>query len=394
MAIDWSLASNWGTLKLGIVAPEESSQIKPSDFPTTTFNYWGLDAIEKNQFVEPPPNLILGSEVLSTCVQFDTEHVLYSKLRPYLNKVIVPSVAGIGTTEWIVLKPNPGLLDRCYLAYVLRTKQFVDYATANSTGARMPRARKDALRDAEIPVPYPSDPDRSLETQRRIVARIEALFAELRAARELHEKVVDDTGRIMDAMLAEVFGNASEGRWERYALGELVDNHDNLRIPLKKADRKNMQGQYPYYGATGIIDHVNAYLYDGEYLLISEDGANLLARKYPIGFIVSGKFWVNNHAHVVKARPKTSNQYLAYAIAATDISHLVTGAAQPKLNQSKMNEIPIWLPEDDSMQAQIVSFLQQMESEILEMRRMQAGDRCLIKDLEDSILAQAFRGEL
>jgi len=131
MAIDWSFASYWGTVKLGMVAPEESSQIKPSDYPTTTFNYWSLGAIEKNQFVEPPPNLILGSEVLSTCVQFGTEHVLYSKLRPYLNKVVVPSIAGVGTNEWIVLKPNPGLLDRHYLAYVLRTKQFVDYATVN-----------------------------------------------------------------------------------------------------------------------------------------------------------------------------------------------------------------------------------------------------------------------
>ncbi|MBK6433620.1 hypothetical protein [Candidatus Amarolinea dominans] len=97
----------------GGIGPNQAA----ADHPTTLFNYWGLDAIQKGQFEEPQPNLVPGSQVASTCVRFGSQHVLYSKLRPYLNKVIVPSVEGIGTTEWVVLKPDPALIDRRFLAY-------------------------------------------------------------------------------------------------------------------------------------------------------------------------------------------------------------------------------------------------------------------------------------
>lgn len=138
----WEIPRGWGTRSLADIAPENSRQTRPADRPDVLVNYWSLDAINKDQFVEPNSNLVRGSEIQSTCVEFDTSHVLYGKLRPYLNKVIVPSQPGVGSTEWVPLRPIPELLDRKYLAYVLRTKLFVDYATSSSTGARMPRAKK------------------------------------------------------------------------------------------------------------------------------------------------------------------------------------------------------------------------------------------------------------
>ncbi len=133
--------------------------------------------------------------------------------------------------------------------------------------------------------------------------------------------------------------------WQVKKLGEVVENHDSKRVPLKMLDRDQRTGNYPYYGASGVIDYIDEYIFDGEYLLLSEDGANLLARSSPIAFIASGQFWVNNHAHILKAKTDyTSNAYLEFFFSSKDISAYVTGSAQPKLSQKRMNEIEIPIP--------------------------------------------------
>ena len=166
------LPEGWGALPLSQLASKESNQIIPSNHPSDTFNYWGLDAISEGQIAEPPSNYIQGSEVKSTCISFTPKDVLYSKLRPYLNKVIVPSVDGIGSTEWVVYRPNPKLIRREYLAFVMRTKWFVSLASGTSYGARMPRANKSVLREIKIPIPLITDPGQSLSIQEQIVERI------------------------------------------------------------------------------------------------------------------------------------------------------------------------------------------------------------------------------
>jgi len=166
------LPERWGAIPLSALASEEPNQIIPSDHPSDTYNYWGLDAISEGQNAEPLPNYIQGSDIKSTCVSFSSKHVLYSKLRPYLNKVIVPSVNGIGSTEWVVYEPNPNLLRREYLAFVMRTKWFVNLASGSSYGARMPRANKSVLREIKIPIPFISDTVQSLSIQDQIVERI------------------------------------------------------------------------------------------------------------------------------------------------------------------------------------------------------------------------------
>lgn len=203
--LNWELPEFWGTVLLKAIAPEDSSQILPADYPTKSFNYWGLDAIKKGQFDEPAPNYVLGSEIRSVCVRFDTRHILYAKLRPYLNKVIVPSVAGIGSTEWLVLKPNPQIIDRKFLAFILRSNKFVEYASSNISGSRMPRARKSALWEAPIPIPYPDDPARSLAEQRRIVAYLEALQGEVSAARQSLEEDERRVSELEQSILAAAF---------------------------------------------------------------------------------------------------------------------------------------------------------------------------------------------
>lgn len=134
--------------------------------------------------------------------------------------------------------------------------------------------------------------------------------------------------------------------WPERPLGELIDLFDYRRVPLSSAQRQQRQGEYPYYGAQGIIDWIDDYIFDGRYLLIPEDGENLNSRKLPIAYFADGKFWVNNHAHIARARPGAAvDRFIQCALQATNISGFVTGAAQPKLNQANLLRIPIRCPD-------------------------------------------------
>lgn len=132
----------------------------------------------------------------------------------------------------------------------------------------------------------------------------------------------------------------SEWRWT--TIGELTTNFDSLRRPVKSSDRK--PGAIPYYGASGIIDWVDGYTHDGEYLLVAEDGENLRSRNTPIAFMSRGKAWINNHAHVVAGNHRSHTRFLEYLFAQTDVLGYLTGSAQPKLSRSSLDSIAVHVP--------------------------------------------------
>ena len=130
--------------------------------------------------------------------------------------------------------------------------------------------------------------------------------------------------------------------WETKKLNEISENLDSYRVPITKNIRTS--GTIPYYGASGIVDYVGDYIFDDELLLVSEDGANLLARTYPIAFSVKGKCWVNNHAHVLRFKDAATRTFIEYYLNAIGLEDFVSGMAQPKLNQAMLNKIPIPFP--------------------------------------------------
>lgn len=132
--------------------------------------------------------------------------------------------------------------------------------------------------------------------------------------------------------------------WVWAPLGYLTISRDGERIPVSKEERNGMAKVYDYYGASGVIDKVDNYLFDKPLLLIGEDGANLINRSTPIAFIARGKYWVNNHAHVLDGFSEDFLRYVELFINATDLKPYVTGTAQPKMNQARMNSIPVALP--------------------------------------------------
>jgi len=146
--------------------------------------------------------------------------------------------------------------------------------------------------------------------------------------------------------------------WERKPLSDIAENLDSQRVPITEKDRE--KGDVPYYGASGIVDYVKDYLFDDDLLCVSEDGANLVARTYPIAFSISGKTWVNNHAHVLLFPERFTQTVVEAYLNATDLSDFITGMAQPKLNRANLDRIPIPLP-GESEQGKLASCLTSLD---------------------------------
>jgi len=154
--------------------------------------------------------------------------------------------------------------------------------------------------------------------------------------------------------------NRQTAKWCTKPFAALTDSFDKSRKPVKEGDRQRMKGPYPYYGATGIVDYVNDYRLDGDFLLISEDGKALEFRNYDIAFIASGKIWVNNHAHVVQCHDEITLNYLRYYFKYLDISKWVTGIDQKKLNRENLDTIPIMVPPREAVDT-FDSFVEQSD---------------------------------
>lgn len=185
----------------------------------------------------------------------------------------------------------------------------------------------------------------------------------------------------------------SRNGWLTLPFGEIVVNENGSRRPVSLQVRANIKGRYPYYGATGIVDSLNDYTHDGEYILIGEDGANLLSKSKKLAFTVNGKFWANNHAHVIKCIAGMPAKFIEHFINSLDLSPFITGSAQPKLTKGNLDRILCPLPpalEQKEIANRLDTLLAQVEA--TQVRLAQIPD--IIKRFRQSVLAAAVSGKL
>ena len=152
--------------------------------------------------------------------------------------------------------------------------------------------------------------------------------------------------------------------WKEFYIEDFAEIVNHKRIPLSTLERTNRKGSFPYYGASGIIDYVDNYIFEGKHILVSEDGENLRSRNTPIAFQADGRFWVNNHAHILKCKKDFYNEILIYYFQNLDLNPFLTGAVQPKLNKASLTKIPIILPADENHQKAIASVLSSLDDKI------------------------------
>ena len=185
--------------------------------------------------------------------------------------------------------------------------------------------------------------------------------------------------------------------WELARFGSVMYNRDSERIPLSVAKRSKLTKIYDYYGASGVIDKVDKYLFNKDLLLIGEDGANLINRSKPIAYIATGKYWVNNHAHVLDCIDSIFMQYICLYINSISLVDYVTGTAQPKMNQEKMNSILLPLPPHNE-QKRILQKVDKIQPLFVRYEknqsRLEALTKTLYINLRKSILQEAIQGHL
>ena len=199
------------------------------------------------------------------------------------------------------------------------------------------RLKKSILQEAITGKLVPQDPND--EPASILLDKIRKEKAKLVKEGKLKKKDLIETPISKDEIPFEI-----PESWEWVRFGTITYNRDSERIPLSVDERSILEKRYDYYGASGVIDKVDKYLFDKPLLLIGEDGANLINRSTPIAFIARGKYWVNNHAHVLDFINEDLMQYMCWYINAISLVEYVTGTAQPKMNQVKMNSILVALP--------------------------------------------------
>lgn len=227
--------------------------------------------------------------------------------------------------------------------------------------------------------------------QRRIVGILNEAFDGITTAKANAEKNLKNARALFESYLQSIFSSRGVG-WKLKTLDQISVNLDSKRVPITKSDRTS--GEYPYYGASGIVDYVADYIFEGDTLLVSEDGANLLARSTPIAFSVTGKYWVNNHAHILKFENMATQRFAEFYLQSIKLDEYITGAAQPKLNQKALNSIPIPIPTALHEQARVVESIENLSVETVNLESIYQRKLAALDELKQSLLHQAFSGAL
>ena len=198
---------------------------------------------------------------------------------------------------------------------------------------------------AKMRLPVPS-----LEKQHQVVRAYQIVADRIAIKRRINDNLLATAQAVYKAWFVEYkpFGGNCPISWRVGSVDEIAEFFDSMRKPLSSLERADMARIYPYYGAVSIVDYVDDYIFDGEYLLLSEDGIYVVDDSgHPLLQHIIGKFWANNHAHILKGKAGFTEDSLYLFLSNTNMSPIVTGAAQPKINQANLKSFPITIPDSE-----------------------------------------------
>jgi type I restriction enzyme S subunit len=292
---------------------------------------------------------------------------------------------GFGSTEYIVFRAKEGVSDPDYIYYLVRSPLVREPAIKSMVGSSgRQRVQTDVVQRLEVQVP-------SLEEQQKVAGVLRVLDDKIKLNNEINKNLFQQAQAMYKSRFIdfEPFDCTMPDSWNLGTVSEIIELHDSKRIPLSSRERADLNKIYPYYGATSVMDYVDRYLFDGIYLLLGEDGTVVDDKGYPILQYVEGKFWVNNHAHILTGKNGFSVELLYLLFSLTSVKAIVTGAVQPKISQANLNKVPVVIPSADELR-QFDDCIQPIFAEIRNLR----NENTKLNDLRDGLLPKLMTGEL
>ena len=315
------------------------------------------------------------SLLTSSTKEFQKNDILIARRNVYLRRAGIVFFSGLTSGDSIILR----IYDDCgtrtgidkelairSIPFVLNSNHFWAYANKHADGMNSKRISKDMILDYEFELP-------SLSEQRVLADKLWAAYR----LKESYKKLLKATDEMVKSQFIEMFGKGSDFT----ELDKIVEIKDDCRKPLNDAVRSAMKdGQlYPYYGANGVVDYINDYLTDEQLLCIAEDCGNYKAGE-DSSYIIQGKAWVNNHAHIVKMKESCSIHYLHQYLKIVDLMPYVSGTTRLKLTQKKLKEVSVLLPPFDK-QLKFVSIAEQADKSKFELNKSIEAIDAVIKSL-------------
>lgn len=283
----------------------------------------------------------------------------------------------------IVLEPNSERLYSDYLLYALQDQTLKERIKARATGTTVIGIKAAELKKVIIDLP-------PIAVQKSISMVLRSLDDKIELNQKINENLERQAQAIFQQMFPYTVTDALPDGWRVGTVGEIVELHDAKRIPLSGTVREQMKSKtYPYYGAASLMDYVDDYIFDGKYLLLGEDGTVVDAAGYPVLQYVWGKFWVNNHAHILTGKQGFNIESLYLLFRQTPVKSIVTGAVQPKISQANLRSIQVTIPPED----RILSFNGQIEPLFLQIR-LNEEQNTILNTLRNTLLPKLMAGEI
>jgi len=327
--------------------------------------------------------------------KFENRDTLFARITPCLENGKICQVKnlenniGFGSTEFLVFRGKESISDTDFVYYLTKSDYVKNNAIQMMTGTSgRQRVEKSALENLEIIVP-------DFVTQSQIAQILTSFDDKIELLGQMNQTLETMAQTIfkewfVDFNFPGFDGELVDGLPKGWRMGKLNDisiNFDSRRVPLSSRERSERQGEYPYYGATSILDYVDDYLFDGTYLLMGEDGTVSTNEGFPVLQYIWGKFWVNNHAHILQGKSPFSTEYLHLLLSTTKITHLITGAVQPKINQANMNRIECFIPTEN-----ILKDFEKIISQIFGKIKENSNQIRTLTQLRDNLLPKLMGG--
>lgn len=286
--------------------------------------------------------------------------------------------------DMVALRADPKIVYNKYLLAVLRSFQIQEQILSTSVGDVIPHFKKSFFDQIMIPIP-------NMDIQKSIGD----FYYTISEKTELNKKINDNLLWQAQALYKDrfidlkPFNGKMPPDWQLGTVSEIIELHDSKRIPLSSRERANLTKIYPYYGATSVMDYVDRYLFDGIYLLLGEDGTVVDDKGFPILQYVEGKFWVNNHAHIITGKNGFTVETLYLLFSLTNVRSIVTGAVQPKISQANLNNVSVVIPS----KAELSTFNSIVQPIFSQIRNLRAeSDR--LASTRDILLPRLMSGEI